>query len=246
MKIAVLSDIHGNAFALKAVLADAQTHGVDVMVNLGDIFYGPIAPRATYELLTAHDIVTIRGNQDRLIIDATAGEREANPTLGFVIDDLGDAPLDWIKTLPGDLPFTDAVYLCHGSPASDMEYLLEDIDAGSPRLRSDRRIQELLDGVTAEMILCGHTHIPRTVALSSGQQVVNPGSVGLPAYTDELPRPHAMENFSPHAAYAVIERVSAGWTVQHIRVAYDHRRAAESAAGRQRGDWARFLATGRG
>ena len=61
------------------------------------------------------------------------------------------------------------------------------------------------------LILCGHTHLPRVVALSSGQLVVNPGSVGLPAYADDAPVAHAMQTFSPHASYAILESGPSGW-----------------------------------
>ena len=67
--IAAISDIHSNVFALEAVLKDLKQRNATQIVNLGDILYGPIAPKATYELLMKHqkDIITIRGNQDRQI-----------------------------------------------------------------------------------------------------------------------------------------------------------------------------------
>ena len=69
-KFGVLSDIHSNIFALKAVVADAQSKGVTTFINLGDILYGPIAPRATYEYLIAQEFISISGNQDRQIYEA--------------------------------------------------------------------------------------------------------------------------------------------------------------------------------
>lgn len=246
MKIAVLADIHSNVYALEAVLADAGNRSADLMVNLGDTLYGPIAPRATYDKLMAHGIVSIQGNQDRLIHGATRDDIESNPTLGFVLEDLGREPLDWMKSLAFDCRLTDEIYLCHGSPANDLDYLLENVETGSPRVRPDAEILELLNGNPSKVIVCGHTHVPRTVELSTGQLVVNPGSVGLPAYTDDEPVPHSMENHSPHASYAMLEKVETGWTVAHIKVAYDHHRAAGDAARLDRRDWVHFLTTGRG
>ncbi len=81
MPIAAISDIHSNVYALEAVLADINKREIDVIVNLGDILYGPIAPKATYELLKKHEIVTIRGNQDRQIYEASQQEIESNPTM---------------------------------------------------------------------------------------------------------------------------------------------------------------------
>ncbi len=246
MKIAALSDIHSNAYALEAVISDAKKRSVDVILNLGDIFYGPIAPRATFDLLIDHEFVTICGNQDRLILEATPDEIESNPTLQFILKDLGDKPLDWIKSLPFDRHLTDDIYLCHGTPTSDLTYLSENVENGYPRVRLDADIIKLLKGKKSEIIVCGHTHIPRTIELSTNQLVVNPGSVGLPVYTDEEPVLHSMENFSPHASYAILEKNEAGWIVQHIKVPYDHHRSAKEAAKRHRTDWGHFLTTGKG
>ena len=246
MRIAALSDIHSNVFALEAVVRDARQRGAELMLNLGDVLYGPIAPRATYDLLGEHEFVTIRGNQDRQIYEATTEEIDSNPTLRFVFNELGETPINWMKTLPVDRQINDDIYLCHGTPTNDMVYLLENVETGRAHLRSDSEIIELLGGQSSEIVVCGHTHIPRTVALDSGQLVVNPGSVGLPAYTDDEPVFHSMENFCPHASYAIIEEGVSGWTVQQVKVSYDYQKAAKEAANRQREDWAHFLTTGRG
>ena len=187
MRIAAISDIHSNVYALEAVLADIRRQSPDVIVNLGDILYGPIAPRATYDCLMANDCITIRGNQDRQIYDATAAEAQANPTLGFILDDLGAKPLHWMRNLPFALQLNEDIYLCHGTPQDDLVYLLEDVSHGQPELRNDEDILALLGGEASNLILCGHTHMPRVVTTSTGQTIVNPGSVGLPAYTEDLP-----------------------------------------------------------
>ena len=244
MRIALLSDIHGNVFALEAVLADIRNRFVDLSVNLGDNFYGPIAPAATFELLMEHDMVTVLGNQDRLLLDAGSADMQDNPTLTFVLEDLHVAALDWMSSISATLQLTADIFLCHGTPNDDATYLLEAVDSGQPQLRPDAHILKLLDGESSDVIVCGHSHLPRIVMLSTGQLVVNPGSVGLPAYSDDLP-PHAMQNYSPHATYAIIEKSNTGWTVSQIRVPYDHHRAAETAARRNRMDWARFLTSGR-
>jgi len=246
MKIAALADIHSNVFALRAVIRDTKLRGIDLIVNLGDVLYGPIAPRATFDFLYENDFVTICGNQDRLIFEADSEEIESNPTLKVVLNELGEVPITWLKTLPFDQHLSEEVYLCHGAPAGDTIYLLENVEAGTAHLRSDGEIRELLPGVSSSLIICGHTHIPRTVALSSGQVVVNPGSVGLPAYTDDEPVRHSMENYCPHASYAIIENSPEGWCVEHKKVAYDYQEAAQAAARLKREDWAHFLTTGRG
>ncbi|MEZ9631746.1 metallophosphoesterase [Vibrio cyclitrophicus] len=93
-KYAVLSDIHSNVCALKAVVEDARSKGVTKFVNLGDIFYGPLAPRETYDYLCGLDAITISGNQDRQIYQSSASEVASNPTMQFILDELGEAPLE--------------------------------------------------------------------------------------------------------------------------------------------------------
>ena len=234
--LGVIGDIHGNAWALEAVISDARRRGVSEFVDLGDELYGPLAPRKTFELLRRINLVAqVRGNQDRLIL-----EGPPNPTLNWVRTDLGDEPLPWLAALP-----TSATHehwlLCHGTPFSGTTYLLEEVSSGVARVRSEQEIETLLGNVPAEFVLCGHTHIQRLVRLSSGRTIVNPGSVGLPAFDDEAPVRHVMESFSPHARYAIIDRS----TVSFLHVEYDWNSAAKKARELGREDWARGLSIGR-
>ena len=158
----------------------------------------------------------------------------------------------WVRTrwsgccgLPATAVYEDQVLLCHGSPSDDMCYLLEDVSSGHPVVRDDGEIVELLGGAAQPVIVCGHTHIPRLVRLGNGQMVVNPGSVGVAAYSDDVPVPHAMENYSPDASYAILEKTAAGWDATFRKVPYDTREAARTAAERGRSDWAYQIATGR-
>ncbi|WP_019671986.1 metallophosphoesterase family protein [Psychrobacter lutiphocae] len=254
IKIAAISDIHSNIFALNAVLTDIETQNVDVIVNLGDILYGPIAPKATYDRLCVlqaqrPNTITIRGNQDRQIYEADSKEIAENSTMKFIMDDLPIDAIKWMQNLPFEHHLTENVYLCHGSPTDDMIYLLEEVESGAPTIRPDKEILQLLNGNLAQVIVCGHTHIPRTVKLSTGQIVVNTGSVGYPAYEDDLPVSHKMETYSPHASYAIIElkliNDISSWKVSHIKVPYDHASAAKLALRNGRKDWEYALMTGR-
>ena len=246
LRIALVADIHANVWALEAVLADIKKQRVDTVFNLGDILYGALKPRETYDrLMTAGDLLTIRGNQDRQIYDATDQDRRCNPTLDYVIRDLGDEPIEWLKTLPPTAIFEEEIFLCHGTPASDETYLLEDVSSGRPMCRPEGEILRLVKSTRHPVIVCGHTHIPRVVQLANGQMVVNPGSVGLPAYSDQLPVPHAMETYSPHASYAIITKRSSAWSVSFEKVEYRYGTASHCAASLGRNDWARAIATGR-
>lgn len=245
-KFAVLSDIHSNVFALEAVVNDARAQGVAAFINLGDILYGPIAPRQTYDYLQGLDAITISGNQDRQIVEATDAEIESNPTMQFIRSDLGQEPLTWMQQLPFDLQITTDIYACHGTPRDDLIYLLEDVSSGHPIVRSDDEIIARLNGISSPIILCGHTHIPRCVELSTGQLVINPGSVGLPAYTDDEPHVHSMQNYCSKASYATLQKTDEGiWEVVFHKVTYDVKRATVAAKEQGRNDWVHFLSTGR-
>lgn len=245
-KYAVLSDIHSNIYALQAIVADAREQNVNGFINLGDILYGPIAPRATYDYLQELGAITISGNQDRQIYCSSADEIANNPTMQFILADLGPQPLAWMKDLPFDLHINEQIYACHGTPQSDLVYLLENVSDGFPKLKSDGEILAQLNGISSALILCGHTHIPRCVELSTGQLVINPGSVGLPAYRDDEPCHHAMETFSSRASYVIIEQqLEQNWQVAFRKVSYDASLAAQKAQNQGRLDWYQALTTGR-
>jgi predicted phosphodiesterase len=244
-KIAVLADIHANIWALDAVLEDVQARGITTLVNLGDALYGPLAPGETYMRLRDCDLVSVSGNQDRLIVDTLSAEMAAHPTLALVREALPTAALTWLRRMPAQTVLNEEVFLCHGVPGSDRIYLLEDVAAGFPRLRAPEVLAGLLEGVDLPVILCGHSHLPHLVQLDDGRLVVNPGSVGLPAYADRQPVSHRMENFTPHARYAVIEKTLSGWNVDLVGLTYPFQAAVAAAQRQGRPDWAAALATGR-
>jgi predicted phosphodiesterase len=138
----------------------------------------------------------------------------------------------------------DELFVCHGD-LFDAPYLLEQVEASGVFLRSTRAIQDSVAAIAQPVILCGHSHVPRTVFLTPGKLIVNPGSGGLPAYTMETPVPYAMESGSPHARYALLHRVRNAWQVEHVQVPYASEYAAAVARGNQRADWAEWLTTGR-
>ncbi len=243
MRTGILADIHGNRWALEAVLDDAAGRAVDRWVNLGDCFYGPLDPAGTAELLRPLDAVSVGGNQDRNLVSPPEGMEDL-PTFRFVRGALSAVDLDWLATLPATT-VAGEVYLCHGTPRSDVEPLLEEVREGCVSLRPATRVAESLGAMTEPVVACGHTHVPRLMLMPSGRLVINPGSVGLPAYTDDSPFPHAMEAGSPHARYAILEERGEGRSVEQLAVPYDWEAAARQARGRERPDWTQWLRTGR-
>jgi diadenosine tetraphosphatase ApaH/serine/threonine PP2A family protein phosphatase len=100
------------------------------------------------------------------------------------------------------------------------------------------------EGVEASLILCAHTHLPRAVRLSDGRMVVNPGSVGLPAYDGQRPVYHMVQTGTPDACYAVLERSAHGWSVTFRHVPYDTTAMAVLARRNGAELWAQALETG--
>lgn len=232
MRIAVISDVHGNLIALDAVLDHIARQQPDVIVNLGDLVSGPYDPHGSAERQMGLAALTLAGNHERQLLEGGTGLSDS-----FARARITQAHMDWIASLPQTLTLAGGeVFACHGSPAGgDLEYLLEDVSRGFPVLDTQEAIASRLTGIgSARAVLCGHTHIPR-LAWVDGVLIVNPGSVGMPAYDDDTPVPHVMEAGTPHARYAMVERTPAGWTATFHAIPYDFAAAAEQArqAGRE-------------
>ena len=242
MKIAAVSDIHGNLFALDAVLADIERRGVDLIVNLGDILSGPLLPAETADRLMALELPTIRGNHERQVSTLRPERMGASDRHAF--DTITDAHREWIAVLPPVLSPVSGVFMCHATPFSDVDCYLEDLIDGELIPARRDSIEERTGTCDASLILCGHSHIPRLLRLTSGQFIVNPGSVGIQAYEGHDPGPHTVEVGSPHARYAIADRRPHGWQVESIAVPYDWDSAARLAEQRGRPDWVRALRTG--
>jgi predicted phosphodiesterase len=249
-RIAALSDVHGNLPALEAVLDDIAREGVDATLNLGDILSGPLWPAQTADRLMALHLPTIAGNHERQLLSG----RRLSASDAHTAARLSDTHRAWLAALPATLHPAPDVACCHGTPTSDLIYLLEtvtdDLDrtAGRPGIRAATaaEVTQRLAGFGAGgLVLCGHSHVPRMLQLDDGTLVVNPGSVGLPAYDDGHPHPHVVETGTPHARYALLTRRAAGWQVELRAVPYDHATAARQAEANGRGDWADAMRTGR-
>lgn len=243
MRIAVISDIHGNLAALDAVLADIALRDVDLIVNLGDICSGGLFPSETADRLMPLGLPTIRGNHERQLV--TLPHDHMGQSDRYTVERLRVDQLEWLGGLPTSLRIADDVLLVHGTPDSDLTYFLETVTEDGLREATPAEVEQRAGDTDAAVILCGHTHLARSVRLADGRLIVNPGSVGLPAYDDDRPFPHVVESGTPHARYAVITRAEARWSVELIMVDYDWETAARDAAAHGRPDWAQALRTGR-
>ncbi|MEF2279464.1 metallophosphoesterase family protein [Deinococcus sp. YIM 134068] len=227
MRLALIADVHANTYALDAVLEDIAQQDADVTVNLGDVVWGSVDPQGTVDRLTAFP--GVRGNHD---------EEPDVSELG-----LSAEARAFLTGLPLTLTLDD-VLCCHGTPTSNTTHLMLTVTPQGARPATVHEIRERLGEVSASVVVCAHTHLPRVVQLPGGPLVVNPGSVGQPAYTDEAPFPYVVENCSPHARYATLTRTPVGWHVAHHALPYDHERAARETEAKGRPDRAYWLRTG--
>jgi predicted phosphodiesterase len=244
VRLAVISDIHGNLRALEAVLARIRTLGdIDRLVVAGDLLSGPLEPSETADVLRSLDAAVIRGNHERQLLacaEAPGGESDQ-----YAFEHTTPGQQAWLASLPATLELAPDVLVCHGTPQTDLVYLCEELDGGPVKLAPDEVVVERLAGVRHALVLSGHSHHPRTLHLSTRQLVVNAGSVGLQAYTAERPRAHHVENGSPHARFVVCERSPRGWQAEQHQISYDWEAASDTAARNGRPDWARWLRSGR-
>jgi predicted phosphodiesterase len=252
MRWAVVSDIHGNLPALQAVWAEIEAAGVEGVINLGDILSGPLWPSETAAFLMARPGPTIAGNHERQLLDQRS---EQGASDAFAAAALTPAQRAWVAALPAQGALGEgAVRLFHGTPLSDHEPWLETVtpDFAPPTSAGLRpaTAAEILAragkvwALGAQVLLCGHTHLPR-LAWVDRCLLLNPGSVGLPAYDHDLPHRHHVENGSPHARWALLSQGAKGWQAELRQTAYDWERAAARAEQAGRLDWADALRSGR-
>lgn len=243
IRFAAIADIHGNADALTAVLDDIRSHGITSIVNLGDHFSGPLAARETADILLGGDMISIRGNHDRQLIETPF--EEMGPSDRGAFSQLADEQLEWLRELPATLVLEDEIFLCHGTPSSDTTYWLESVSADAiVALKKRDEIAKEAEGINCSLILCGHTHIPRRVDLPGGRCVINPGSIGCPGYDDDFPVYHVVQSGTSVACYAILEKRNEGWLTTFRQVPYDASRMVQMAYDAGRPEWASALATG--
>jgi predicted phosphodiesterase len=232
MRVAVISDVHGNRLALDAVEADIALHGVDAIVNLGDLFAGPVDPVGTADYLIERSYPTVIGNHDRYLLE-TPDDKIVRIDR-HVRDLLSPVHLDYLKSLPKTLDIEGEVFLCHGTPRSDEEPWLDAWWSGrTVTMPGEAEVTARAEGLDFPMLLCGHTHVSRVVRLRDGRLVVNPGAVGLQI------------NYGvPDARYAIIERRGGVWSATLRAVPYDFEAAAQAAIANGFPKWAEALRTG--
>jgi putative phosphoesterase len=173
VRVAALSDIHGNLPALEAVLAEVEQEGVDAVVVAGDVIGGAFGPAVFDRLTSLPDVRFVRGNADRFVLEGTdeygedwVAERER---MG---EERLAAVAGWPLTEELDIDGIGRALVCHAIPTADEPIFT--------RITPDEEVAELIGDVDAELVVVGHTHIQVDRRLPSGLRIVNAGSVGLP------------------------------------------------------------------
>jgi predicted phosphodiesterase len=232
MRIAVISDIHGNRLALEAVEADIAMVGVDATINLGDLFAGPLDPVGTAELLIERGYPTVIGNHDRWVID-TPIDKQA-PVDRFTAERMKPVHFDYLRSLPATTDIEGEVFMCHGTASSDEEPWLDAWWTNrTVTMPGEAEVTAKADGLDFPVLLCGHTHVSRVVRLRDGRMIVNPGSVGL-----------QINYGAPDARYAVLERHGGRWSASLRAVRYDFEAAARQVLANGFPKWADAIRTG--
>lgn len=213
-QITIFGDIHANLPALEAVLADIDRRGLDNLYCLGDLVGYGVHPNQVIDHIRQRSIPTLMGNYD-LGVGNDSDDCGCAYT-SKTAEALGKRSIAWsnqhttpenkafLRGLPAHIPVQLGglrVLLVHGSPRRVNEYLFAD--------RPENSLERILDGMEADVLVCGHTHLPYQRTLPSGRQVINAGSVGKPKDGD------------PRAGYITLAAAERLLKVDFCRVAYD-------------------------
>lgn len=219
--VAILGDIHANLPALEAVWADMEARGVERRFCLGDLVGYGVQPNEVIAFMRRHAVPTLMGNYDEGVghnshdcgcayttpAARALGERSIAWTNAAVSDD----HKRYLRNLPFSLTLQlgrARVVLVHGSPRRVNEYLFADRPADT--------LERLFDLAAAQVMVCGHTHLPYDRTLASGRRLINAGSVGKPKDGD------------PRAGYIILTPTDVGIGVEFVRVAYAVEQAAQA------------------
>jgi putative phosphoesterase len=215
MRIAILSDIHGNLVGLDACLADlAAQGGADVIVAAGDLCLDGPKPKKVLQRLSELNVRCLRGNTDRYVSDATLGDNGGleDSQVAWTRHELGEKWLAWLQDLPFALRIGEEdnqLLIVHANPKTDDEHVWPDADEAT--------LERLIGDEKATAIAFGHLHIPY-VRVWRGKMLINVSSAGLPKDGDS------------RAGYAIVTEREGGWQVKHRRVAFDVKKVATQLA----------------
>jgi len=218
MKIAMITDIHSNIFALEAVLKDIEDKEIENIYCLGDLVgYGPF-PNEVINLIREKNIPTVQGNYDQSVggelfacgcdyKDDKAMEIGAK-SLYWSQENTTEENKKWLRELPEKIEFEaegQKILLVHGSPRKNNEYLYEE----------SKELEEIADMINADIMVCGHTHKPFHKKVK-GIHMINAGSAGKPKHGN------------PKATYMIIDLNADDISTEIVEVQYDYEKMAKA------------------
>ena len=218
MRAAIIGDIHGNLPALQAVLNHASSQSVDEIWDMGDsVGYGAF-PEEVVQFLMHSQIVSIRGNYDTKVLKFEQKKEKWKKkkfhekwlAFKFAYEHLSDPSRRYLQSLPEEIHLKREgwhVLLTHGSPGHPEEHLTPETPQS--------RLEEISSQIAADIVLCGHSHIPFT-RLSGKTWFINAGSVGRP------------DDGDPRASYGIVELTAQNITTCHYRIPYDVNRSVNA------------------
>lgn len=130
------------------------------------------------------------------------------------------------------------------SPENDEMYMLNDINTNGVTLKSKEEIMNIVKNISQNIIFCGHSHLPTVVYLPNNKIIINPGSVGLPAYEEVDPFYYKIESGTPFANYTVVEKREGKWIIEQLSIPYDITEVIIQSEKQNRSDWTQALKTG--
>lgn len=212
MKVAVISDVHGNYKALEAFLSYIEEYPVDAVIGLGDYVTDSPYPQRTlsmiYDMEKKYSCHLIRGNREEYLLDNRRQDQgwhicSPNGALYYTYQHVSQEDLDWMEAMPservlqlGDCP---ALTICHGAPG---------MIRGN--LTFDRPLKEqTMKRLQTRYLLGGHSHHQELDQLY-GKTYLNPGSLGMP-----------MDEQGRHAQFALMEGDCQGWEIRLLTIDYD-------------------------
>lgn len=218
MKIAIISDIHANFQALEAILEDIKNNNCDKVFCLGDLALAGPEPQKVVDYIQKQDWTIIQGNTDKLISDYSdevyQNVAKIFPVMANALADdvkiLTLEQINYLRNLPPQKELNIEnikILLVHGSPRRNNEDIL-------PNMPLDK-IEEIIAETDADLIFCGHTHVPCGYQTNKKQTVVNVGSVGRPMTTE------------PKACYCIVNFENGEFTIEHRLINYDREKTAQ-------------------
>ncbi|GHG01772.1 metallophosphoesterase [Deinococcus piscis] len=218
MKIAIFGDVHGNRFALEAVLEDMAAQRPGAWVNLGDGLFGGADPAGAWaiqqHIRREYGVQEVRGNTDERLAEPLEGVTEKLEMLQWLHGQLPPEAPAHVGRLPLHVTLAGGAVVCgHGTPSSAWDYLLWDKQAS--RWRTDAEVLDML-GASAEaarVVVVGHSHREHLRQIG-GLTLVNCGAVSR------------QKDGNPQARWLLLEGEGERWNVQFRRVSYDVEAAA--------------------